>query len=200
MVLTRGRLKSGEQIEYAFGQVVDTYKGLRRIHHSGSYKGFRANNTMFPELRLAIVMLANTSSWDSNRLPEEVAAIYLAGHLTGESKSSDVQEWQGTREKRPVSRRLPESALREYEGKFYSEELDVTASLELEEGDLVLKLTRTSDPIYSIEKDKFLTTYANDDAYELMDRYLSFTRAADGTIDGFTMDADPIRGIGFEKK
>ncbi len=62
------------------------------------------------------------------------------------------------------------------------------------------KLTRTSDPLYSIEKDKFLTTYANGDAYGLMDRYLSFTRAADGTINGFAMDADPIRGIGFEKK
>ncbi len=54
------------------------------------------------------------------------------------------------------------------------------ASLELEEGNLMLKLTRTSDPLYPIEKDKFLTTYANDDAYGLMDRYLSFTRAVDG--------------------
>jgi hypothetical protein len=200
MVLTRGRLNNGEEIEYAFGQMIDTYKGLRRIRHSGSYKGFRASNAMFPDLGLAIVILANNSAWDSYSLPEQVADIYLADHLTGDGAPRETPQWQGVREEHPASLQISELKLAEYEGRYYSPELNATATLEIETGAVMLQLERTIDMLYPIEEDKFRTTYTNDDAYEPMDRFLIFRRATDGRISGFSMDADPIRDIRFERE
>ena len=199
-VLTRGKLHNGEEIEYAFGQMIDTYKGLKRIRHTGSFKGFRASNTMFPEYRLAIVILANTSAWDSYQLQEQVADIYLADHIAGASVARETPQWQGVREQYPAAKPVAESDLLQYTGLYYSRELDVTANLEMESGELVLHLVRTSDTLFPIEADKFRTTYTNDDAYEPMDRYLNFGRTTDGRISGFLMDADPIRDIGFDKE
>lgn len=200
MVLTRGRLNNGEEIEYAFGQMIDTYKGLRRIRHSGSYKGFRASNAMFPDLGLAIVILANNSAWDSYSLPEQVADIYLADHLSGDGAPRETPQWQGVREEHPASLQISESKLAEYEGRYYSPELNATATLEIETGAVMLQLERTIDMLYPIEEDKFRTTYTNDDAYEPMDRFLIFRRATDGRISGFSMDADPIHDIRFERE
>ena len=180
--------------------MIDTYKGLKRIRHTGSFKGFRASNTMFPEFRLAIVILANTSAWDSYQLQEQVADIYLADHIAGASVARETPQWQGVREQYPAPKPIAESDLLQYTGLYYSRELDVTANLEMESGELMLHLVRTSDTLFPIEADKFRTTYTNDDAYEPMDRYLNFGRTTDGRISGFLMDADPIHDIGFDKE
>jgi hypothetical protein len=198
-VLARGVLNNGEEIEYAFGQMIDSYRGLRRIRHTGSFKGFRASNTMFPEHRLAIIILANTSAWDSYELQDLVADIYLAEHMTGERIPRETPQWQGVQEETAKSKPLPRFESREYTGKYFSVELNAAARVEFRDGQLILQLERTSDILSAIEKDRFHTTYINDDAYQPMDRYLVFDRTDVGTISGFSMDADPILGIVFNK-
>ena len=49
------------------------------------------------------------------------------------------------------------------------------------------------------QEDQFITTYSNDDAYELMTRYIEFVRSDGREVTGFVMQADPIRNLRFEK-
>lgn len=44
---------------YALGWRVDTWRGQKRISHSGAVDGFRARVTVFPEARIGIAVMAN---------------------------------------------------------------------------------------------------------------------------------------------
>ena len=199
MVLTPGKLNSGEEIKYAFGLYKDTYRGVRRVSHSGSYKGYIAEYTRFPDLRFSVVIFANTNSVDPDPLAVEVTEIFLGEHFTGDKPVPNAQNWQGVREEPVRTRVLSQSKLTEYLGDFYSEELAVTAGLEIEKAKLVMSLVRTRDVLSAVEEDRFVTTYSNDDAYELMTRYIEFVRSDGGEVTGFVMQADPIRNLRFEK-
>ena len=199
MVLTPGKLNNGEEIRYAFGLYKDTYRGVRRVSHSGSYKGYFAEYTRFPDLRFSVVIFTNTNAIDPDPLAVKVTEIYLGQHFTGEQLSATAQNWQGVREEAVPTRTLSQLKLREYLGDFFSEELDVTAGLKIEKGKLVMKLVRTRDILEALQEDRFITTYANDDAYELMTRHIEFVRSDGGEVTGFAMHADPIRNLKFEK-
>ena len=190
---------NGEEIRYAFGLYKDTYRGVRRVSHSGSYKGYFAEYTRFPDLRFSVVIFTNTNAIDPDPLAVKVTEIYLGQHFTGEQLSATAQNWQGVREEAVPTRTLSQLKLREYLGDFFSEELDVTAGLKIEKGKLVMKLVRTRDILEALQEDRFITTYANDDAYELMTRHIEFVRSDGGEVTGFAMHADPIRNLKFEK-
>ena len=199
MVLTPGKLNNGEKNKYAFGLYIDTYRGLRRVSHSGSYKGYIAEYTRFPDLKFSVVIFANTNAVDPDPLAVKVTEIFLGEHFTGEKPTPTALNWQGSREESVRTQDLSQSKLSEYLGDFFSEELDVTARLEIEKGELVMNLVRTSDILKAVQEDQFITTYSNDDAYELMTRYIEFVRSDGGKVSGFVMQADPIRNLGFEK-
>ncbi len=74
----QGRLNGGEKINYAFGQSIGEYKGLKTVGHGGSDAGFRSQVVRFPEEDFAIIVLSNLSSINTNRLAMQVADIYLA--------------------------------------------------------------------------------------------------------------------------
>ena len=56
---TDGILNSGEVLNYAFGLREGERGGLRTIGHGGSYMGFQASYTRFPEQRFATFVLCN---------------------------------------------------------------------------------------------------------------------------------------------
>lgn len=63
--------------DYGFGLRIDTYKGHRRIHHSGSTSGFRNFMQRFPDARLSVIVLTNRAAPDVQPLAEQVADLYL---------------------------------------------------------------------------------------------------------------------------
>jgi len=59
---TPTRLRDGTVVGYGLGiKVAEDYRGLRYIGHGGSAPGFRADATWYPEGRVAVVVLMNTS-------------------------------------------------------------------------------------------------------------------------------------------
>jgi CubicO group peptidase (beta-lactamase class C family) len=76
--LTPGTLNNGRKTDYAFGVVVETYKGLKVFGHGGAYNGFNADMIRFPEQRFSVICLCNLTSIQSGRLTRRVADIYLA--------------------------------------------------------------------------------------------------------------------------
>lgn len=79
---TPGRLNNGSGMNYAFGLFIENYKGLRTVHHGGSWYGNRCELIRFPEQKLSVICLANNESIDAIALARKVADLYLASELS----------------------------------------------------------------------------------------------------------------------
>ena len=86
----RGRLNSDEQLDYAFGIVVDEFRGLRRVVHGGALGGYRSTLVRFPDERLSVILLANLSSVEPDNLALQVAELYLGDRFTDEAGSESA--------------------------------------------------------------------------------------------------------------
>lgn len=89
LMLTVGTLNNGKTIDYAFGLVHGEYKGLKTIGHGGSWAGFRARMTRFPEQKFTVIVLSNLSSVNTWGLVEKVADIYLADQFKQEEPKKE---------------------------------------------------------------------------------------------------------------
>jgi hypothetical protein len=76
-----GKFNDGRTHGYALGLFVGTFKGLREVYHSGSTAGYQAFLTRFPEERVSVAVLCNTSSAQATPYAHAVADAYLADRL-----------------------------------------------------------------------------------------------------------------------
>lgn len=141
LLLTPGRLESGEALKYASGLFVDAYRGLKAVSHGGSWAGYRAELLRFPEQRLSVACLCNLSSARPSRRARQVADLYLAEEFQAaeaatEPKSSrppvptrELREKAGTY-RDPVSGSLRRVIFRE--GKLFLEAFGGSYELRLD--------------------------------------------------------------------
>src|SRR5829696_7092208 len=59
---TVGVLNDGRKIEYALGVIVDKANGFRRVWHNGSTAGYQTMLTRYPDLKLSIAVMCNSTS------------------------------------------------------------------------------------------------------------------------------------------
>jgi hypothetical protein len=123
---TTGVLNDGEKIPYAAGLVVDRYRGLRRVEHSGVWAGFRANFLQFPDQRVSVFTLCNVANANPAAKGQAVADILLAKDLAPAAK--------------PAAAREPgETELRRYEGLYWSPKSGQVAEVERKGKQLILQ-------------------------------------------------------------
>lgn len=77
-----GVLNNGKPIDYASGQRVGSYRGLRTVGHTGSWAGYRALLYRFPEQKFSVACLCNHSGIDRMQRMRQIADIYLADRMT----------------------------------------------------------------------------------------------------------------------
>ena len=80
-MLERGKLNSGEQLDYAFGLVESKYKGLPTVDHGGADAGYRSDLIRFPEQHFSAAVLCNSADTNPSGLARKVADIVLAKDL-----------------------------------------------------------------------------------------------------------------------
>lgn len=56
---TQGVLNDGRKISYALGLVVDSYKGIKQVTHSGGTAGYQTYLARFPEKKLSVAAMCN---------------------------------------------------------------------------------------------------------------------------------------------
>lgn len=78
MLQTVGTLNDGTKQDYAWGLIVEDYRGLKTVSHNGAWAGFRAAILRFPEQKFSVICLANLDSMNPMGLCRRVADIYLA--------------------------------------------------------------------------------------------------------------------------
>jgi len=72
-------LSDGRASEYALGVTVGTFNGHREVSHGGAVSGFTSQNSVFPDDRVAIVVLTNFDGGDPGSIEQAVARILFTG-------------------------------------------------------------------------------------------------------------------------
>jgi len=78
---------------YALGWRVDTWRGERRVSHSGAVDGFRARVTVFPEARVGIAVMANLGP---TQLPDFATRVF-AEEVLGLPRKTDLMAYANAR-------------------------------------------------------------------------------------------------------
>jgi CubicO group peptidase (beta-lactamase class C family) len=140
-----GTLSNGKGLSYACGLQLGAYKGLRTIKHDGGFGGFVTEMVRFPDQKFTVICLANVrGTIDSTSLAYQVADIYLANHLKpGAPEAAATPRPQPATAATPVS--LTPTELAGYAGDYYSEELQVTYRVVIENGKLFVKYRHVID-------------------------------------------------------
>jgi CubicO group peptidase (beta-lactamase class C family) len=76
-MLQRGKLNDGEPLDYAFGLVLEKYRGLDTVDHGGVDAGYRADMTRFSEQHFSAAVLCNSADTSPASLVRKVADVYL---------------------------------------------------------------------------------------------------------------------------
>jgi CubicO group peptidase (beta-lactamase class C family) len=186
-MITPGALNNGKKVDYASGLRVDSYRGLPTVSHGGSFVGYRAEILRFPDEKFTVICLCNVSTADAPRLARQVADIYLGDRLQPASEPESARPAEG--EERPVKdMSVSEAELKAYVGLYYSEELDVTYRLVVEEGKLFLRYRHApEEALRSSGKDKF----------QVASLQLDFERNTLKEVLAFKVQTDRVRNIRF---
>lgn len=187
----RGVLNNGEQISYALGLSIGEYRGLKTVGHSGSWRGFRSHLMRFPEQKFGVVILCNLDTFNPLRLAEKVADLYLTDVLAPVEEASEPEKAAPAEDTK--SEPLTPEQLTEFEGDYYTEELDTTYSIRGHGNQLIAQHIRHDDILLTYTEGHFLgNTWFFPEIH--------FTRDDTGRVTGFRLTGGRVRNLHFEKK
>lgn len=86
----RSKLNSGKDEKYAGGLVIDSYRGLKTVSHTGSHGGYKTVILRFPEQRFTVIILANQREFVPIRMAKRVADIYLGDRLAANTLPAET--------------------------------------------------------------------------------------------------------------
>ncbi len=80
-LMHRSRPINHTTLHYAFGLVLDSYRGLRSVQHSGGNAACQAQMWRFPEQQFTVICLSNSGNFKPNEIVYAVADLFLADEL-----------------------------------------------------------------------------------------------------------------------
>ncbi len=181
LLLSKGKLNSGEEIPYAFGVAYGKHRGLTTLSHGGALGGFRAHIAWYPNQRFSIAVLCNLDQISTKTKADRVAEIVLADHLTA-----------------PVLHRAEVQVESEHLNRLVGRyALSPTFEIEItrEKNQLYAQATgQAKHPIYPETASKFF--------YKVVDAQITFGVGESDEIDQFVLHQNgadiPARRIGRE--
>jgi len=187
-MLAKMKLNNGEEPFYGFGLRNEEHRGLKAVAHGGWFYGFRTEMVRFPAQRFSVICLCNVGSANPRDLAQKVADLYLADQL----KPVEVKPNASPNTPPAASAvTLTAAQLAECAGHYYSDELDVTYQLLLEDARLYLKSGKGS---------RVILTARGKDEFRAFTRDIKLTRDAQGRIAGFMLNGGRVKNLVFTKK
>lgn len=136
----RGRLTSGDSINYALGLTVDQYRGVKRVQHSGATAGYRAFVTRYPDRGLAIAVLCNAANANptayANLIADSLLRPVLAAIPTRTPATLAAGAANATSGVAPWTPSVAQ--LSEFIGDYYSADVEATYSVVAAAGQVML--------------------------------------------------------------
>lgn len=173
----------GKPQAYAFGLMVDDYRGVRNIDHSGSTAGYRAHLNRFPDSRTSVAVLCNGSNGDATQSANRVSDLYLGDRLQPAPT--------------PPSRNIgipppppPLDALKPLLGSYWSDEAEITLTVVLSDRGLVLQ--RRPDAVIELKPN-------NRDQFTGSIGTVTFIRNASGAVEALSIKQDRVWDLRFTR-
>jgi len=175
----KGRLTSGEEIDYAEGLRHATYRGVATVGHNGSWAGYRSSLLRFPSERTAVIVLCNAETAEAGTIARNVADVALAGRLGPAAVSSPEPSPSPAtgRPQPPVPGPAERTAI---SGRYRSEELDTEIQVVARDDGLVLRIRDRDSSLVPLKADEFTV----DDPLPLT---VAVTRDAARKVTGLTL-------------
>ena len=190
---TRGVLNSGDTIPYAFGISHGEHRGLATVGHGGSWVGYRAGMTRYPEVGYSFVALCNSSRIDPMALIAGTAEVYLGDRMApaeeaAESEAQAEASEEDDASQDPPPRDIPNRA--RYAGSFHSPELNVTYRIVEEAGAGLTLHAGRWDPV---------TLLSDSNAVLAGERGMTFrfSDLVDGRYQSMIVDAGRVKNLRF---
>jgi len=177
---------NGDDIGYhAKGQIHWNYRGTKQISHGGHTAAFRTSFWRFPEQRVAVIALSNDEHFEQVKNVTAIADLYLKNLKPNQNSPSAAAEYKLI-EKSNID-------LKNYEGRFYNDELEAIYTAKILNGKLFLFHIRHGEIELKVEsKDKFSGRIG-------FPVEIEFVGNANASITGFKISNFGAKNVKFEK-
>jgi CubicO group peptidase (beta-lactamase class C family) len=182
-------LNRGDTMSYGYGQGIGKYKGLKTVSHGGADAGYRTMLLRFPEQHFTVIVFSNLANFSSGGMSFVIADAYLSELYVEEPKKEEEPPAPEAKEEVDLSK----IRLSDYQGRFYSDELEIFYDFEVINDTLIAHHQRHDDVKLTAQAiDKF-----NSNRWWMGN--LSFTRSAANKVTGFEANSGRVRGLKFRK-
>lgn len=189
LMVERGRLTSGEAVNYAMGLQFDTYRGLSIVRHGGTYGGYRAEFSIVPSANMTVALLCNVRSAVPYTLKNGILDAYLGDQLAPVPAATIPGGSVGSLLSSPLLK------IGDLPGAYFSEELDVRWTVLPGATSGIALQRRNLPPIELASRDAAKTRFTAVGA----PLEVRFERDASGRVTGFVIESGDISGIRFVK-
>jgi len=128
---TKGRLNDGTVNNYAMGISNDVYKGNKRYSHDGADAGYRTSVSIFPDLKLGVIVLCNLGDMNAGGKANELADLFIKDKTVSAAKTAQKKVGKAPAEDIPLLKKL--------QGDYITPE-GTTLSLELKNDSLFYRV------------------------------------------------------------
>lgn len=130
-----GTITTEAPANYAYGLEVDTYYGLKRVSHDGSWASFNTFMAYFPDEHFSVAVFLNHENWVQG-FAQEVIEIYLKDKFQGDKKGPWFYY-----EEPPKTLKDSDLDLSRYTGIYYLEKYLSYLTITEEKGQLYVQAT-----------------------------------------------------------
>jgi CubicO group peptidase (beta-lactamase class C family) len=74
-------LNDGTEQHYGYGLIIDDYKGLKHIHHTGQFAALKSTYHHFPDQELSVILFSNLESFAITQRALEISDLFLSDYL-----------------------------------------------------------------------------------------------------------------------
>ncbi|HEX8197817.1 MAG TPA: serine hydrolase domain-containing protein [Pyrinomonadaceae bacterium] len=179
-------ISDGEPGYHAKGQIHWNYRGLHLMSHGGHAAAFRSFLGRFPDKNLAVIALSNDEHYQNFNTSIKIAEFYLKDDL----KPNQITNTPASPNK---TARKPNANLKDFEGKFYNDELEAFYSAKFAGEKLILSHIRHGDiELTEIGEDKFSGRIEFPVEVE-------FVRDKNGVVTGFKISNFGAKNVKFAR-
>jgi CubicO group peptidase (beta-lactamase class C family) len=187
LIQTTEPLTDGKPNNYAFGLVIDKYRGMNEVQHTGSTGGYRAAIFRYPDAHTSVAMLCNVTTANTTTLSHAMADAVLGSRLGNRQFVARTGRADSAMAVHPA----PPALLKAVAGRYRSDELlgsvwEITAAA----GTITVMRPRH-------ELELFGWTAGN--SFALHDVELSFENSVKGKSPAFTLKGGRVQGLRFER-